>query len=170
MKFSLVRNISSGRRRFDLFLLVFFTLLTYYCISTLLSCCNGQGQKDRMKILSPSSIRNEVVIGEQVIGNNIKWKLQQLLEAFSFVTWNFDDFHEQSISFFGGQESFHKLMSKVLNDNNSHLKLAVIGGSTSVPHGVRVRCFETISFFEMNDSNEHFIFCLGKRVIPQSFL
>ena len=74
--------------------------------------------------------------------SKIEQRLSKLIDAFQdYFTSKGDEFstfRQQSIRYYGDQNNVHKLFLRLLKSENPSLRIATIGGSISVPRGVRV--------------------------------
>ena len=72
-------------------------------------------------------------------------RLSKLVNAFQdyFVSEKdeFSNFRQQSIRYYGNQNNLHKLFLKLLTSDKPSLRIAITGGSISVPRGVKVTNF-----------------------------
>ena len=72
-------------------------------------------------------------------------RLSKLVNAFQnyFISEEdeFSNFRQQSIRYYGNQNNLHKLFLKLLTSDKPSLRIAITGGSISVPRGVKVTYF-----------------------------
>ena len=70
-----------------------------------------------------------------------KTKLSKLLRSFEKLLNSkneFAKFREESIRYYGDQSNVHKMFIRLLQSDQPSLRIAIIGGSISVPRGVKV--------------------------------
>ena len=65
--------------------------------------------------------------------------LQALINNFQY--------NEDSLMFYGNQSAIHALLERIFSRKISALKMALIGGSTSVPHGIQASPSIKCQFF-----------------------